>query len=107
MGMASCTYRIPDVRVKACTVYTNAPVAGPVRAPSGPQYHFATEVHTDIIARELGIDPLEFRRLNALRPGDKSFAGTHQDGSMRKVMERAAAEGRWGQPVPRRADLPG
>ncbi|MBI2177750.1 MAG: xanthine dehydrogenase family protein [Candidatus Tectomicrobia bacterium] len=106
MGMASSVYRIPDVRVKACTVYTNAPVAGPVRAPSGPQYHFATEVHTDIIARELGIDPLEFRRLNALRPGDKSLAGTHQDGSMQKVMERAAAEGRWGQPVPRRADLP-
>ncbi|OGL61881.1 MAG: hypothetical protein A3J27_08390 [Candidatus Tectomicrobia bacterium RIFCSPLOWO2_12_FULL_69_37] len=106
MGMASSTYRIPGVRVKACTVYTNAPVAGPVRAPSGPQYHFATEVHTDIIARELGMDPLEFRRKNALRPGDKSLAGVNRDDTMVRVMERAAAEGRWGQPVPRRADLP-
>ncbi|MEK6711373.1 MAG: xanthine dehydrogenase family protein molybdopterin-binding subunit [Nitrospinota bacterium] len=106
MGMASSVYRIPHVRVKACTVYSNAPVAGPVRAPSGPQYHFATEVHTDIIAHELGMDPLEFRRKNALQPGDKSLAGVNEDDAMRKVMEQAAAEGGWGRPVPRRADLP-
>ncbi|MBI3127537.1 MAG: xanthine dehydrogenase family protein [Candidatus Tectomicrobia bacterium] len=106
MVMASALYRVSGVRVKACTVYSNAPVAGPVRAPSGPQYHFATEVHTDIVARELGMDPLEFRRKNALRPGDKTLAGVTRDDAMAKVMERAAAEVRWGQPVPRRPDLP-
>jgi carbon-monoxide dehydrogenase large subunit len=99
MGMASSSYRIPNVRVKACTVYTNAPIAGPVRAPSGPQYHFATEVHMDIIAREMGIDPLDLRRRNALRPGDQSLQGKERNPFMRAVLDRAAEEGGWGGPI--------
>ena len=99
MGMASSSYRIPNVRVKACTVYTNAPIAGPVRAPSGPQYHFATEVHMDIIAREMGIDPLELRRRNALRPGDRTLQGKERNPFMQAVLDRAAEEGGWGGPI--------
>ncbi|MDA1000861.1 MAG: xanthine dehydrogenase family protein molybdopterin-binding subunit, partial [bacterium] len=99
MSMGSSTYRIPNVHISACTVYTNAPVCGPVRAPSGPQYHLATEVQMDIIARALGIDPLEFRRRNALRKGDTSLSGVEKDDALLDVLDRAAEEGRWGQPI--------
>lgn len=95
MVMASASYRIPNVRVRACTVYTNAPLSGPIRAPSGPQYHFATEVQMDIIARELGIDPLELRHLNELRPGDITLAGSERKPSMRAVLDRVVEESGW------------
>ncbi|MEE9256282.1 MAG: xanthine dehydrogenase family protein molybdopterin-binding subunit, partial [bacterium] len=107
MVMGSSSYRIPNVKVRACTVYTNAPVCGPVRAPSGPQYHFATEVHMDIIARELGIDPLELRRRNALRPGDLTLAGKENNPSMLAVLDRAAEEGNWGSSVSSNGELEG
>ena len=105
MMMGSCTYRIPNVKVRACTVYTNGPISGPVRAPSGPQYHFATEVHLDIIARELGIDPLEIRRINALRPGDVTLAPPEENPSMRAVVDRVAEECGWGSAVSSAAEL--
>ncbi|MEE9276108.1 MAG: molybdopterin cofactor-binding domain-containing protein, partial [bacterium] len=99
MLMASSSYAIPNVRVIAASVYTNAPVCGPVRAPSGPQYHFATEVHLDIIARELGIDPFEIRRRNALTEGDVSLAGVEPGEALGSVLARAAEEGEWGTPI--------
>ena len=107
MVMAAGSYRVPNVRVRAFAVYTNAPICGPVRAPSGPQYHFATEVHTDIIARELGIDPLELRRRNAVRGGDPSLFGVQPDDAMPEVLERAAREGEWGAPIRAGGDLEG
>ena len=38
---------------------------GSMRAPGDPQSMFAGECHVDMIARELGIDPIELRRRNA------------------------------------------
>jgi len=105
MMMGSCNYRIPNVKVTACTVYTNGPISGPVRAPSGPQYHFATEVHLDIIARELAIDPLEIRRRNGLRPGDVTLAPPEKKPSMRAVLDRVAEESGWGSPISSAAEL--
>ncbi|MBT3353187.1 MAG: xanthine dehydrogenase family protein molybdopterin-binding subunit [Nitrospinaceae bacterium] len=105
--MASSMYRIPNVRVRGCTVYSNGPLAGPVRAPSGPQYHFATEVQMDIIARDLGLDPLEIRRRNELRKGDKSLAGVHRDGGMKLVMERIAEDVNWDEPFHLPVELEG
>ena len=107
MLMGSSSYRIPNVRIRACTVYTNGPVCGPVRAPSGPQYHFATEVQMDIIAREMGIDPLEIRRINALRPGDATLAGAERNSSMRGVLDSTAEAGGWGERVEANGALEG
>ena len=107
MLMGSSSYRIPNVRIRACTVYTNGPVCGPVRAPSGPQYHFATEVQMDIIAREMGIDPLEIRRINSLRPGDETLAGREEAPSMRSVLDSTAVEGDWGEKIQANGELEG
>ena len=68
-------YRIPAARVEATTVYTNQVPAGHSRAPGQPQNAFAAESHMDLIARDLGIDPLEMRERNVVNPGDLDVTG--------------------------------
>jgi CO/xanthine dehydrogenase Mo-binding subunit len=68
-------YRIPHIEIECLRVYTNTVPAGHMRAPGAPQTVFAVESHMDMIAHELGLDPLEFRLRNALVEGDASPLG--------------------------------
>ena len=53
-----------------------------------------------MVARELGIDPLEFRRRNLLREGRPQATGTRmQDAAIEKVLERTAALIDWDKPL--------
>ncbi|MDO4276136.1 MAG: xanthine dehydrogenase molybdenum-binding subunit XdhA [Eubacteriales bacterium] len=60
-------YACPNIKGEAYTVYTNAPVAGAMRAYGIPQAAFAIECFMDDIAAEIGMDPLEFRRKNLIQ----------------------------------------
>ena len=89
-------YRVPAARVEAMTVYTNQVPAGHSRAPGQPQNAFAAESHMDLIARDIGIDPLALRERNAVRDGDvdvtgKPWHGT--DGPALLARLRTAARG--------------
>ncbi|HXG20849.1 MAG TPA: xanthine dehydrogenase family protein molybdopterin-binding subunit [Methylomirabilota bacterium] len=68
-------YRIPHIEIECLRVYTNTVPAGHMRAPGAPQTIFAVESHMDMMAHELGLDPLEFRLRNALVEGDASPLG--------------------------------
>jgi CO/xanthine dehydrogenase Mo-binding subunit len=68
-------YRIPNVRIDITTVYTNTVPAGHMRAPGEVQALFAGESHLDAVARELGIDPLEFRLRNVVRSDEENVLG--------------------------------
>src|SRR4030042_4507770 len=46
-----------------------------MRGHGGPQAHFAQDVQMDMIAEELGIDPVEMALRNGLRTGERSAAG--------------------------------
>lgn len=63
-------YRIPNYRYLGQLVYTNNMPAGAMRGHGGPQPNFASEMQLDLIAKEIGIDPLELRLKNAMQPGD-------------------------------------
>ncbi len=63
-------YRAKAVRYAAEAVYTNLPVAGAFRGYGAPQGFFALECHMDEVAREIGMDPMEFRRKNLIHAGD-------------------------------------
>ena len=64
-------YRLkPNIRFYADIVYTNHPPAGAYRGYGVPQGFWAVERHMETIARELGLDPLEFRLKNAIRAGE-------------------------------------
>ena len=68
-------YVIPHINIDSYMVYTNNVPCGHMRAPAKPQVTFAVESHTDMIAREMGIDPYEFRLRNVLHDGDPSPTG--------------------------------
>src|SRR5665213_2480381 len=68
-------YSIPNQRLERVAVYTNSVPGGFVRAPGDIQCVFAAESAIDLVARELGIDPLEFRMLNCAREGDLDIEG--------------------------------
>jgi len=60
----------PNIRFYADIVYTNTPPCGAYRGYGVPQGFWAVERHMEMIARQLGLDPLAFRLQNALRVGE-------------------------------------
>ncbi len=69
------SYKIPNVDLETFVAYTNEPLAGAMRGFGSPQSHFAIESLVDMMAGELGLDPIEIRRRNILREGDALFTG--------------------------------
>ena len=68
-------YEAAHVRADCYAMYTNNPPAGAFRGFGVLQSAFAVEGMMDILAAELGLDPLALRRLNALRPGSITNTG--------------------------------
>ncbi len=64
-------YKVQNVFVDASLAYTNHTPSGSVRAPTAPQACWAVEQHMDSIAEQIGMDPVEFRRMNIVRDGDE------------------------------------
>ena len=63
-------YAIPNVTVKTRIAYTNNLFGGAYRGFGAPQVSFASEATMDMLAQRLGMDPVEFRRLNLVTPSD-------------------------------------
>jgi CO/xanthine dehydrogenase Mo-binding subunit len=63
-GRAGGCYQIPNLHIEGFCVYTNQVPCGYMRAPGSPQVLFAVEAHMDLIARQMGIDPIELRARN-------------------------------------------
>ena len=95
-------YDIEHVAVDSYALYTNLPPAGALRGFGIPQLVWAYEGHTDLMARELGIDPIEFRRRNLLREGRPQATGTvMKDAALEKVLERISVLMEWEKPFDR------
>jgi CO/xanthine dehydrogenase Mo-binding subunit len=89
---AAGPYDIDNVAIDSYEIYTNRPPAGALRGFGVPQLVWAYESHTDLLARELGIDPVEFRRRNILRDGRPQATGTAmRDAAIAEVLETLAA----------------
>ncbi|HYT46846.1 MAG TPA: xanthine dehydrogenase family protein molybdopterin-binding subunit [Burkholderiales bacterium] len=92
-------YDIEHVAIDSYALYTNLPPAGALRGFGIPQLVWAYESHTDMMARELGIDPLEFRRMNLLRDGRPQATGTvMRDAAIEKVLDRLESLMDWETP---------
>ena len=91
-------YRIPHVKVDAYTVYTNAVPAGAFRGFGTLQVTWAYESQMDMIARRLGMDPVEFRSRNLLKKGDVFTKGdTPVDCDLEAGLRRTAKALGWGR----------
>jgi xanthine dehydrogenase molybdenum-binding subunit len=89
-------YRIPHMLAQGFVVYTTQPPCAAFRAPGSPQIVFALEQHMDEIALALGMDPIDFRKKNALKRGDPTTIGPTQDAAdLEMMLERAAEASGW------------
>ncbi len=101
---AAGPYDVDNVRIDSYALYTNLPPAGALRGFGIPQLVWAYESHTDMIARELGLDPIEFRRTNLLREGRPQATGTRmKDAALVQVLDRLETLLDWKKPFERGA----
>jgi aldehyde oxidoreductase len=84
-GSAAGPYRWPHAELHGRVAFTNNPNAGCMRGPGTTQVAFALESQMDLLAEQLGMDPLEFRERNRLRKGDRLLSG--------QILERDPAYG--------------
>ncbi len=72
---ALACYDVPNFAITGYDVVTNSPKVAAYRAPGAPIAAFAVESAIDELARELGMDPIALREVNAVRDGMKAAYG--------------------------------
>jgi len=98
---SSGPYNIPNLWTDSVCVYTNHPVGGPYRGFGMSEIHFAIEQNIDMLAEKLGMDPLDIRRINGLKPGGSNATGeiVEQCGLL-ECLEDVASSIEWGKKNP-------
>ena len=92
-------YRIPNVWIDSYCVYTNKVPAGAFRGFGVPQVIWAYDSQTDLIARALGADPVEFRLTPALDEGEPFATGTPvRSFGVKQAIREAAKAIEWNAP---------
>ena len=71
-SMMPTLYHIPNFKYDGYRVMTNKPACGAMRGHGVPQPRFAFECLLNMVADELGIDPIEIRRRNAMTPNTRT-----------------------------------
>ncbi|KUO49393.1 MAG: hypothetical protein APF76_08455 [Desulfitibacter sp. BRH_c19] len=77
---AAGVYEIPNIKVEVYGVYTNNVHSGAMRGYSSPQIIYAGEQLIEELAEELKLDPIEIRRINALKTGSITATGQRLEG---------------------------
>jgi xanthine dehydrogenase molybdenum-binding subunit len=90
-------YRCPNVYFDATAVYTNQSLTGAFRGYGNPQMNFAQESQMDILARELGMDPLELRLKNYRGLGeiDPVFVDEIRSDGLKECLSKASEAFGW------------
>jgi CO/xanthine dehydrogenase Mo-binding subunit len=92
-------YRIPAIKVETICAYTNQVPCTQTRTPGSPQTTFAMETQIDIIARELGMDPVDFRMRNLLEDGEATPFGQKLKGIVvKEILKKALDVSGWAKP---------
>ena len=90
---AAGPYEIPNARLDAYTLYTNKPYGTAYRGFGHVEFFWGLERHMELVASVIGMDPLEFRRRNALVPGSRTLTGetiTPNTGNVTKCLDEVA-----------------
>ncbi|WP_159585638.1 molybdopterin cofactor-binding domain-containing protein [Chelativorans xinjiangense] len=89
-------YTIPNVAIDSYCVYTNRTPSSAMRGFGVTIGDFALEVQTDKLARLIGMDPLEFRFINAYRDGDmKAHRQPTEGAALIECMQEASVIAGW------------
>jgi len=93
--MLSGAYKIPNIYCQVLGVYSNTGMVDAYRGAGRPEATYVVERAVDLVARELGLDPVEIRRKNFIQPEDfpydpKILNGLSYDtGDYDKALDRA------------------
>jgi CO/xanthine dehydrogenase Mo-binding subunit len=74
-GVIFAPYRLENLQIDGYDIIVNRPKTGAYRAPGGTNAAFASESVVDELAEKIGMDPLEFRRVNGVVEGDRRADG--------------------------------
>jgi aldehyde oxidoreductase len=88
LAMLSGAYNIPNVFAELKAVFTNNIWGGAARGAGPPQVNYALESAMNLLAAKVGMDPLAFRLLNLIKPGEPGHST-----SSGHVMQEWAIEG--------------
>lgn len=90
---AVCVYRIPNFFMDTNGVNTNTPWSGAYRGLGTPQVAWAVESQMDMLAEKLGMSPVELRRRNVLRQGERNAYGEKVESiGVMQCLEKVARE---------------
>lgn len=95
---ATGPYEVPAVATDVSAVFTNNTYTGAMRGYGSPQAIFANESLMDEIALELGMDPVELRRINGYRQGSVTATGhelVEHKVSLSEVIDKATEAAGW------------
>ena len=91
-------YRIDNVSIDSVCVYTNLPPGGAYRGFGYSEMLFGLESHITQAAKKLGMDQVEFRRLNAIREGDTTAYGAKMNpNGLLEAIDKVAKAINWGE----------
>ncbi len=91
-------YNYPNISIDSYSIYTNMVFGTAYRGFGHVELFWGLESHMDYCARELGIDPYDFRMMNLLNPGDTTPTGEYiaeSSGNIKKCLEAAVKEIGW------------
>ena len=100
---AAGPYDIPNAWVDAYTIYTNKPWGTAYRGFGHVEFFWGLERHMELVAQVIGMDPLEFRKKNLLKPGSTTLTGeriNEHTGNPLKCLEAAAKAINYGRLTP-------
>jgi CO/xanthine dehydrogenase Mo-binding subunit len=100
-------YRCPNMDIRCEVVQTNKPGTGAYRAPGGPQAYFALESTVQELCQQLGVDPVKFRQINAIREGDPHVMfGRWPRVAMLECLEQIERHPLWAQREQAKLEVP-
>ncbi|MCX5790244.1 MAG: xanthine dehydrogenase family protein molybdopterin-binding subunit [Elusimicrobia bacterium] len=99
VGLSSTgPYKVDNVEIDSICVYTNLSPGGPYRGFGYSEFFFGLESHMSKAAEKLGMDPVEFRRKNAIRENDTLPYGAEMNpNGLLEAIDKTAAAVEWGK----------
>jgi carbon-monoxide dehydrogenase large subunit len=93
------TYRVPLIHATVRALFTNSSQLGPYRGSGKPEASFVLERLIEKAGREMGIDPIDLRRRNLIRPSDMPYqtpgGNVYDCGDFERVLDNALALADW------------
>lgn len=90
-------YIVPNVNIQSYSYYTNLPPNGAFRGFGSPQAAFGHERMMDIVAEKIDMDPYSFRKINIIKPNDKTITGQRLTSSVGalETLEKSYQASNW------------